>query len=295
MNAIQLECFLAVADNLNFARAAEKLHITQPAVTHQINSLETELDAKLFHRTTRSVELTPAGWNFFGDARNILNLMTAAKKRIARDFNEQTVRFTVGCPSVLEMQLLPHVIGCLNKEFPNMHPVLKSAPLPALQNFLEDSSVDVLICFKENGRKGKTGTYTELLKAAAACVVSPSHPLALKSVVTTEDLKEGNAILCDPRQNPQAVVSIQHQLAGCRPPSDVYMCDHYESAVTLIKAGLGFSILPDIPPGRDPGLHYIPLKGCPPASFGIYSSNISRNLIAKRFTAIAKELFEPTA
>ncbi|MFQ7550520.1 MAG: LysR family transcriptional regulator [Blautia marasmi] len=66
MNTVQLECYMAVAENLNFARAAEQLHITQPAVTHQINSLEAELDVKLFRRTTRTVELTAPGW-VFGD------------------------------------------------------------------------------------------------------------------------------------------------------------------------------------------------------------------------------------
>ena len=58
MNTTQLECFLAVAEHLNFARASEDLHITQPAVTHQINSLENEFNVKFFRRTTRSVELT---------------------------------------------------------------------------------------------------------------------------------------------------------------------------------------------------------------------------------------------
>ena len=60
MNTTQLECFVTVAENLNFARAASILHITQPAVTHQIVSLEGELDAKLFIRTTRSLSAPPA-------------------------------------------------------------------------------------------------------------------------------------------------------------------------------------------------------------------------------------------
>ena len=58
MNTFQLSCFLAVAETLSFARAAEQLNITQPAVTHQIHSLETELNVKLFVRTTRTVNLT---------------------------------------------------------------------------------------------------------------------------------------------------------------------------------------------------------------------------------------------
>lgn len=61
MNLFQLECFLAVAECLNFARAAESMNITQPSITHQIRSLETELNTRLFHRTTRTVALTAEG------------------------------------------------------------------------------------------------------------------------------------------------------------------------------------------------------------------------------------------
>ena len=61
MNTQQLECFIQVAENLNFARAARNLHITQPAVSRQIHALESELGARLFDRTTRTVSLTPIG------------------------------------------------------------------------------------------------------------------------------------------------------------------------------------------------------------------------------------------
>ena len=58
MNTIQLECFIAVAEHLNFSRASQALKITQPAVSHQIQSLEEELEVKLFRRTSKSVSLT---------------------------------------------------------------------------------------------------------------------------------------------------------------------------------------------------------------------------------------------
>ena len=61
MHTAQLRCFLTVADTLNFARAAERLHITQPAVTQQIKALEKELGVRLFHRSTHSVRLTEEG------------------------------------------------------------------------------------------------------------------------------------------------------------------------------------------------------------------------------------------
>lgn len=68
MNTFQLTCFLAVAETLSFARAAEQLHVTQPAVTQQIKSLEKELNVKLFRRNTRTVRMTMAGSAFLEDA-----------------------------------------------------------------------------------------------------------------------------------------------------------------------------------------------------------------------------------
>ena len=81
MNVFQMECFLAVAENLNFARAAEQLHVTQPAVTQQIHALERELNVKLFTRTTRTVKLTEQGRTFINDAQQMVAISERAKKR----------------------------------------------------------------------------------------------------------------------------------------------------------------------------------------------------------------------
>ena len=61
MNTTQLECFVEVANYLNFSKAAQQLRLSQPAVSHQINTLEDELGVKLFHRTSKSVRLTQEG------------------------------------------------------------------------------------------------------------------------------------------------------------------------------------------------------------------------------------------
>lgn len=80
MNTMQLICFLTVAETLNFARAAERLHVTQPAVTQQIHTLEAELSTQLFRRTTRTVELTREGLIFLGDAKAMVEIYGRAKK-----------------------------------------------------------------------------------------------------------------------------------------------------------------------------------------------------------------------
>ena len=73
MNTTQLECFMEVANCLNFSRAAEHLSITQPAVSHQINTLESELGVKLFQRSKAGVIPTEAGSVFLNYARRILS------------------------------------------------------------------------------------------------------------------------------------------------------------------------------------------------------------------------------
>ena len=103
MNTFQLSCFLAVANTLNFARAAEQLNITQPAVTHQIRSLETELNTKLFRRTTRIVELTSAGILFQDDARNILEISMRAKNRFQNPSPQELQVFSIGCHSYTQL------------------------------------------------------------------------------------------------------------------------------------------------------------------------------------------------
>lgn len=116
MNTFQLDCFIAVADTLNFARAAERLGITQPAVTHQIQTLENELDIKLFARSTRSVKLTPEGVLFLNDAREILTISMRAKRRFKNPDIQNIQKFALGFQNPL--YLFPMYFPGLKKNFP---------------------------------------------------------------------------------------------------------------------------------------------------------------------------------
>ena len=89
MNTTQLECFLAVAETLNFSKAAEMVNISQPAVSHQISSLEAELGVRLFLRTNKSVQLTKEGLIFIGDAETIVRTAMNSIHRLSTNIKEK--------------------------------------------------------------------------------------------------------------------------------------------------------------------------------------------------------------
>ena len=113
MNTFQLTCFLAVAEYLNFTQAANHLHVTHPAVSQQIQSLEKEMNVKLFERSTRSVRLTEEGKAFLSDAQQIVTISEQAKKRFSSTASSENVTLlTLGCSSFSCMLFLSRIYGC---------------------------------------------------------------------------------------------------------------------------------------------------------------------------------------
>lgn len=294
MNTFQLDCFLAVAETLSFARAAEDLNITQPAVTHQIHSLESELNVKLFKRTTRTVEMTSAGSLLINDAKNICSIAIRAKERFKNPPEQETEVFSIGCHSYPPLFLLPQVLRLMSVRRPRLHPQLCVVPFKHLFRLLEEEEVDVIIGFKESGSGRSPGAYRELAKVPVACVCSSGNPLSGRGSVHTWDLEKEKIILTDPVKSPAAVTQLQARLLGGRSPSDLYFCESSETAIVLVKAGLGVAVLPDLLIPRDDSLMRIPVEGLEPLSFGIYYKTLQGNEPLKEFIKITKEYFSQT-
>lgn len=124
MNTFQLECFFCVASTLNFARAAEKLNVTQPAVTHQIRSLENELNVTLFNRSVRNVYLTPEGELLLPEVKDLLIHFNSLQNKFTKTVPSSFTSFKIGCMSDTLYSLLPDVLYDLALYEPNIHPVL---------------------------------------------------------------------------------------------------------------------------------------------------------------------------
>ena len=98
MTIFQIECFLAVAEHLNFAKAATQLNVSQPAITRQIHTLEAELGTQLFIRSTRMVRLTENGRIFQSDAQLIVNTARRSVQRFASQDESKIIDFQLAVP-----------------------------------------------------------------------------------------------------------------------------------------------------------------------------------------------------
>lgn len=288
MNTFQLACFLAVSDTLNFARAAQRLNVTQPAVTHQIRSLEEELNAKLFRRTTRSVELTEAGRLFLHDANGMMAIAMRAKKRFEDPAAGELCELSVGCHGYTHLFSLHEPLRQLAESYPNLHPRLQVVPYDFLYRLLEEEHVDVILSFQENEAKKAPGIYAELEKTPMVCVTTRQQALEGEGELELEQLRERRLVLGDLRKAPRNIAQMQAQLLGERAPGELFFGESPEAVITLVKAGFGLAVMPRLLAPPDPELVLRPLAGVEPLSFGMYYKTLKGNPVLRRFVELMR-------
>lgn len=291
MNVFQLSCFLAVAEYLNFTQAAQSLHVTHPAVSQQIQSLEKELNVKLFQRTTRSVKLTEEGQTFLNDAQQMVAISERAKKRFASTIPRDIETLAVGFYNFPCMFLLSDTLEQIRTEHPELHPRLQVIPFQHIYRLLEEGDLDAVVGFKEPATAKISAQYREMTKVPVVCVCSCRHALAGRTEVTLDDLRGERLALYVPAKASVTTAQLQGQLMGDRPPSEFYFCESAEAITVLVTAGYGISVLPDFLVPDMPLLTKIPLTDVEPVSFGIYYRSIQGNPALKAFLSCAKECF----
>lgn len=288
MNVFQIECFLAVAQNLNFARAAEQLHVTQPAITQQIHSLEKELNVKLFIRTTRMVKLTEEGKTFLSDAHQMLAISQRAKKRFENSSNVDFQVLSIGCYSFPTLFLLTDALKQLAKSHPTFHPHLQVIPFLHIFRLLEEEDLDIIISFKEPKNKKIKATYQELCRFPLVCVCPANHRLSTRQSLKLEELQDERLILFTPQQTSPFLAQLQGQLMGGRSPSEFYFCESAEAITVLVNAGFGVSILPDLFVPDSAPITKVPIEGLETVSFGVYYKTLQGNDLLRDFIAELK-------
>ena len=285
MNTGQLESFIQVAENLNFARAAESLHVTTSAVSRQIRSLEEELNTKLLRRTTKSVSLTPAGIIFYNDAKEILAKLQLATRKIQDHIETNIQVISIGYTDEADPSLMVDLLNRCREQMPEIHPFLRIVPSRLLLNMLINDEIDILFGFKDGIPMRENFIYRELAQIPVCCVLPSGHPLAQKEELSEKDLLSENIVVCNSHEIPSKVASVQNTLSNQFSPNSTYYCENLQAMLTLIKSGYGIGIFPEMP-DTDTSLVYVPLNQDYSLSYGIFYKDISNNPVLKRFLSL---------
>ena len=282
MNTDQLKSFIQVAENLNFARAAEILKITQSAVSRQIHSLEDELGTKLLHRTTRTVTLTPAGISFLEDAKHIMGRLKIAQQK--QSTNLQVL--TIGCQSEANLDLLCKILKSCREQIPELYPFTKVIPHRSILNLFYQEELDLLFGFQDDIPIKNDTIYKELFRIPLCCIVPATHPYAVRSELAKEELYLENIVVCNSYAIPSSAAEMQNQISQHILPESTYMCENLQVLLTLVRAGYGCSVLPQMN-FVNSDICSIPLKDSEPLSYGLFFKKSSQNPLLKKFISIA--------
>jgi DNA-binding transcriptional LysR family regulator len=181
-----LRYFVAVAEELHFTRAAERLYIAQPALSEQIRRLEDELGIELLRRTTRKVELTPAGAEFLSHARRILAEADAALADAARAARGETGSVRVATGATTGLDLVPKVLQAFRDERPRVALELHQSDWSDLSGGLREGSVDAAFVWLPFTHTGLG--FAALREEPRLVALSADHPLAGERELSTEQI-----------------------------------------------------------------------------------------------------------
>lgn len=293
MTIFQVECFLAVAEFLNFAKAAEQMNISQPAITRQIQSLETELGGKLFQRSTRVVRLTENGHIFMVEAQTMVAAAQRSIRRFSMNDREEILDFDIGCSNSLQLSLMEDVLQKLHELHPSIHPRIHIMREPYFTEQLDEETIEIAIGFQFLNISTSL-QYRELTKTPFACICRKDSPLASLEKLSKKDLDPYPMVLLSLSTAPQALISSQRNLANKKKPSQLYFCRSIESAMLLVKTGFGICLLPDIYTPNDEALTKIPLwtgSHNPQFSFGLFYKTTQGKPIMRDFIRLITARF----
>ncbi|MGZ8802784.1 MAG: LysR substrate-binding domain-containing protein [Mycobacterium sp.] len=245
MELRHLRYFRAVAEELHFGRAAQRLHIAQPPLSQQIRQLERELRVTLLTRSTRSVELTAAGRAFLDRTVQILDAVDDAGEQARRIADGAEGRLVIGCVGSATYSLLPQLVRALRKTLPNVDLRVRGEMLaPAQLAALHVGEIDLGLL-----RPPVTDPHitVETIRRDRLLVALPAgHPCAERDELSVVDLRDEDFIshAGRGRSRMSALVTALCTDAGFAPRIR-HEVEETSTLVTLVAAGLGVAVVPE--------------------------------------------------
>jgi DNA-binding transcriptional LysR family regulator len=260
----QLQYFVAVAEELHFRRAAARLHVSQPPLSHQIQQLESELGCRLLSRTRRRVELTPAGEVFLHDARRLLTELDGAVAAARRIGAGQTGRLRINFVGSALLSILPLAVQRFRAARPAVEIELRERPSAEQLRAVAGGAVDAGLVRPPIELTDELCARVVLRERSVAALPA-EHPLARLRRVPLPRLAAEPLVLFPRSQAPGFHDLLVASLTTSgRMPQVVQYAPEMTTIIGLVAAGIGVSLVPESVArlGLE-GVVYRPVAGAP--------------------------------
>lgn len=246
MELKHIEYFLALAEELNFSRAAQRLHISQPPLSRHIKTLEKELKTKLFHRDTHSVRLTKEGHLFYEKALNLSRQVHAVANKVKSANEVSVAQLSISFVFPALMTFLPDLLASFRKSYPHIQVDMKELyDTGEIQRKIESQELDA--AFLHNVLPKTKGIARHRVAAEDVQLVIPvNHPLANRDKVSHQDLK-GEPIIFFSRELSPTLYDLFlyecYEAGGFKPNITMELAPAH-ARIALVSQGLGVTFAP---------------------------------------------------
>ena len=245
MDLRYLRFFIVVAEELNFSRAAERLHTAQPSLSHQIRRLEEIVGTPLFYRNQHQVRLSTAGHAFLEDARKLVKDLDRAYERARTIALTEAGRLCIGFTPGVEAAVFPDILPRVQQAFPEFQYRLLSGSDPELTEALQHGVVDVIL-YGGHPIDDPQVISQVVIRPGPVVILPASHPLAKLKRIPVKRLASEPFIQPLPLKYPDVITAINEIAAQAgvsfRPVID---SDGVLASITLVNSGLGFAFVPE--------------------------------------------------
>ena len=276
MTSQQLQCFIYVAERLNFTKAAEALYISVPTVTHHIKNLEEEIGTQLFYRNSRIVKLTEQGERFYYDAKDIFMKMEDAKNQFQNNAQSESVLFRIGCMSEKEFAKIEPILKQIKEKYPYARPKIVVKDFYDLKILYESQQLELVIATYDLSSQG---IYERVFKYQSYAAMLPTHSLAKESELAFEQISDENLITLPPKSIPFIKGNKFQEFLALHAQDHTHIVSENEGeSILLAKCGYGIALLPGFLISQEEELVYIPIRGTKNIEYGFYYRNKEKHI-----------------
>jgi len=282
----QLEYFIAVASEMNYSRAAQRVHVVQSALSTSVSKLEKELGVELFDRSRQQIRITPAGELFREHARRVINTARLARDSISDYRGALSGTIEIGSLITFGALDVPRILGEFHREYPFVRIRLRDSQLGSIAylSAIADGSLD--LAFISAPDRFPVGIdMRPLSREPMLFICRPDHHLAQRDHVGVAELADEDLIGFPGQFGLQRIIVDAFTAAGIAPHVPYEAVVNYWVAANMVRHGLGTIFMPASDAGHFPDLRALPLL--PAIEWPIYLATAEERQISPASAKLA--------